>query len=742
MTGRSTGPRPLHVAHGRRAATLAALCTALAACSGGGGSSSPAPAPPSPPLSTAALTCTGTEGAGWCWQRPQPSGARHRSLRFADAQLGWMVMEMGRLLLTTDGGATWRLQELGTRSDLADAVYLDARRGWAAEVFDRSFFTRFTTRLWATADGGQTWQRTADVPMEAVGSLRAFPPQTLVAIGLGNARFGVGATAVSEDGGLTWRVVRELDNVRSPLLTEGGVFVLPGLGRSTDFGRTWAAMPADAALSPTGGLDGTRLWGLLRTSGDATTPATYDLTRSDDQGLTWQRTPMTWESPGVGWTFEPWALYADGQGWGLAFLPGTPDLVTPASFRVLRTDDGGSRWRLGGMPDGFDGNTIGGLVGFDGQVALLLQQGTAFRTTDGGATWRPAALPAGYASASSIRRDAAGGWSMVANVATLLRSVDRGATWAPMPRALPLDAAVAALWFGDAQRGRAWLSDGRALDSADGGNTWTPRGSAPVLAGVAPGSLELQGGEAWLIDGQGVLQRSADAGVTWAPLQPRAADAATTVRVVWAQRVDARTGLAVVERCKRAVGPRDCGNELAVTADGGATWALRWQGGVNDGQQVTFVDALRGARMDLGGHPWWTTDGGATWQAATGAGDVLCFKPRRGPAGSLWCAGGGSAQLLRSLDAGRTWSVIQLPVADPEQPVRTVDVTWADDRTGYVLAARDVYVTRDGGATWQQQPAPVSGLRTVHALDAERAWIGGDQGVVLATANGGRSSRP
>ena len=197
---------------------------ALAACSGGGGSSSPAPAPPSPPLSTAALTCTGTEGAGWCWQRPQPSGARHRSLRFADAQLGWMVMEMGRLLLTTDGGATWRLQELGTRSDLADAVYLDARRGWAAEVFDRSFFTRFTTRLWATADGGQTWQRTADVPMEAVGSLRAFPPQTLVAIGLGNARFGVGATAVSDDGGQSWRVVRELDNVRSPLLTEGGVF--------------------------------------------------------------------------------------------------------------------------------------------------------------------------------------------------------------------------------------------------------------------------------------------------------------------------------------------------------------------------------------------------------------------------------------------------------------------------------------------------------------------------------------
>ena len=133
----------------------------------------------------------------------------------------------------------------------------------------------------------------------------------------------------------------------------------------------------------------------------------------------------------------------------------------------------------------------------------------------------------------------------------------------------------------------------------------------------------------------------------------------------------------------------------------------------SDLQQVTFVDALRGARMDLGGHPWWTIDGGATWQAATGAGDVLCFKPRRGPAGSLWCAGGGSAQLLRSLDAGRTWSVIELPVADPEQPVRTVDVAWADDRTGYVVASRDVYVTRDGGATWQQQPAPVSGLRTV-----------------------------
>lgn len=741
MTCRSTGPRSLQPVPGRRAAILAALCAALAACSGGGGSSSPAPVPPPPPLSTAGLACTGAEGAGWCWQRPLPSGARHRALRFADARIGWMVLETGRLLQTTDGGATWRLQEVGTRSDLADAVYLDARRGWATEVFDRPFFKRFTTRLWATADGGQTWQRSADVPMEAVGSLRAFPPQTLVAFGLGNARFGVGATAVSEDGGQSWRVVRELDNVRSPLLTEGGVFVVPGLGRSTDHGRTWVPLPADAALSPAAALDGARLWGLLRTGGDADTPATYDLTRSDDQGLTWQRTPMTWESPGVGWTFEPWALFADGQGFGLAFLPGSPDLLTPASFRVLRTDDGGSRWRLMGMPDGFDGNTIGGLAAYDGQVALLLQQGTAFRTADGGATWRPAALPAGYASASSIRRDAAGGWSMVANGATLLRSVDRGATWAPMPRALPLDAPVAALWFSDAQRGRAWLSDGRAFDSADGGNTWTPRGGTPVLAGVQPGSLQVQAGEAWLVDGGGILQRTADAGISWAPLQPRAADAATTVRVAWTQRRDARNGLAVVSRCPRGGDPTQCRNELAVTGDGGATWSLSWEGGINDGQQVVFIDAVRGTRIDLGGRPWWTADGGLTWQAAAGAGDARCAVPRRGPADSLWCASG-STQLLRSLDAGRTWSVIELPVADPEQPVRTADMAWPDDRTGYVVAARDVYVTRDGGATWQQQPAPASGLRIVHALDADRAWIGGEQGVVLATVTGGRAVRP
>lgn len=738
MTRRSTGPRPLQPVPGRRAAMLAALCAALAACSGGGGPSSPAPAPPPPPLPTAGLACTGADGAGWCWQRPLPSGARHRALRFADARLGWVVLEMGRLLQTTDGGANWQLQDTGTRSDLADAVFLDPRRGWAVEVFDRSFDVRATTRVWTTSDGGQSWPRVTDVPMEAVSTLRAFPPQTLVASGVRNARFRVWATAVSEDGGQSWRRVPELEGgVPAPLLTDGGVFVVPGVGRSTDFGRTWTPLSPNAALSPTRTSTGPLLWGLLRTGGDATTPATYDLTRSDDQGLTWRRAPMNWESPGEGWTFEPWALFADGQGFGLAFLPGTPDLVTPASFRVLRTDDGGSRWRLVGMPDGFDGNTIGGLAAYDGQAALLLQQGTAFRTADGGTTWQPAALPAGHASAGPVQRDAAGGWSLLANNAALLRSVDRGASWAPMPRALPLDAPVAALWFSDAQRGRAWLADGRALDSTDGGNTWAPRGSAPTLSGVQPGSLELQGGEGWLIDGNGVLQRSADAGATWTPLQPRAADAATSVRVVWAQRVDARSGLAVVERCKRAAVPRDCGNELAVTADAGATWVLRWQGGVDDGQQVTFVDPLRGARMDIGGRPWWTADGGVSWQASAGAGGVSCYRPRRGLGGSLWCTGGGP-QLLRSEDGGRNWSVTELTAPDPERLLRTVDIAWADDRTGYVVTSRDVYVTRDGGATWQQQPAPVSGLRTLFVLDADRTWIGGDQGVVLTTVTGGR----
>jgi photosystem II stability/assembly factor-like uncharacterized protein len=51
-----------------------------------------------------------------------------------------------------------------------------------------------------------------------------------------------------------------------------------------------------------------------------------------------------------------------------------------------------------------------------------------------------------------------------------------------------------------------------------------------------------------------------------------------------------------------------------------------------------------------------------------------------------------------------------------------------------------IVVSDDAGATWRQVPAPVSSdLLTVRFVDASHGWIGGHDGVVLATGDGGDS---
>lgn len=126
--------------------------------------------------------------------------ARLEHVSFADAGHGWVTgtsfsedysETTGSVLLATvDGGATWRLQDPGTKALVTDVSCVDAAHCWlAGTTIDAGGGTPTGGVIMATADGGATWRQqyaTAEAGLSALdfvdvthGWLLAYPDSVL-----------------------------------------------------------------------------------------------------------------------------------------------------------------------------------------------------------------------------------------------------------------------------------------------------------------------------------------------------------------------------------------------------------------------------------------------------------------------------------------------------------------------------------------------------------------------------------
>lgn len=220
--------------------------------------------------------------------------------------------------------------------------------------------------------------------------------------------------------------------------------------------------------------------------------------------------------------------------------------------------------------------------------------------------------------------------------------------------------------------------------------------------------------------------------------------------------------------------------DLFATTDGGASWTKVASRPGTFIRALGFVDARTGFIGNVGDYypgvtdtvPLYRTDdGGRTWTpvdlgGATVPGicaiDVLkterIYQGKLQPRVVITAGGrvGGPANLIRSVDGGRTWRVIDMGA----HTGMILDVRFLDEQTGFVAASSGrevkttnalILMTRDGGATWRvvyQGKRPMEliwklsfptdrvGYGTVQSYDQANAAK-----LVVKTTDGGRTWR-
>jgi hypothetical protein len=97
--------------------------------------------------SSGRILATSDGGASWTTQT-SGTGAWLLGVAFADVDHGWAVGVSGTIVATSDGGATWRMQSSGLPEWLRGVAFADREHGWA--VGDGG-------TILATSDGGASW---------------------------------------------------------------------------------------------------------------------------------------------------------------------------------------------------------------------------------------------------------------------------------------------------------------------------------------------------------------------------------------------------------------------------------------------------------------------------------------------------------------------------------------------------------------------------------------------------------
>lgn len=256
---------------------------------------------------------------------------------------------------------------------------------------------------------------------------------------------------------------------------------------------------------------------------------------------------------------------------------------------------------------------------------------------------------------------------------------------------------------------------------------WTPAvsGVTARLRGVSTVSAEV----AWASGAQGTVLRTIDGGRSWTP---RAVTGASTLDFRDVDALSAEVAYVL------SIGPGEA-SRIYKTSDGGRTWTLQLANTDSnvfldamafrdEAHGVAFSDSVDGRFV-----VFTTADGGRAWTrvppdrlppalpgegAFAASGSNVALDGRT----AIWI-GTTAGRVLGSKDDGRTWRVVQTPVATG-QATGIFSIAFKDARHGVVVggtytderaAVDNIAVTADGGASWTRPARGLSGFRSAVA---------------------------
>lgn len=278
-----------------------------------------------------------TKDGGISWKKISgETVGRFEGISFIDSKRGWSVNEQGLVWRTEDGGDKW--MAMGNLKSVdpefhnpIQIMFADDLHGWILETFS----------IWCTEDGGVRWVRC--FPMKDTGKNRGQPVRgTFINAMTGWVSATDGEIYSTVDGGRSWQVqaVADTTSFKDVYFIDERIGWLCG----------W----------PQGGIyqteDGGRSWNQLLTQNSANNVGINSiqfLNKSD------------------GW--------AVGQMWPARIAEQPPQGI------VLHSTDGGQNWQpvqVGGTESLFDRVHFADL-----QHGWIFGRDNVYRTSDGGKTW-------------------------------------------------------------------------------------------------------------------------------------------------------------------------------------------------------------------------------------------------------------------------------------------------------------------------------------------------------------------
>lgn len=447
-----------------------------------------------------------------------------------------------------------------------------------------------------------------------------------------------------------------------------------GVHMSTNYGETWdqvSQLPSRQWVSAAVTADGSNM---------AVSAWAGEVFTSSDGGATWvERTAV------------------DSRYWqGLAYSADGSTLVSAAAWDYIYISKdqgytwtqvsatGSGTWRSVWVSD--DGNKI--IAGNDG--------GYIYTSNDSGATWTSHASP-GVKAWRSVSMSSDGGVLAAAGDNTVYVSTDGGNNWVQQT-SLGSKQWYAVSVSGDGSKIAAVINGydmNQYIHTTDNsGATWTVHSSSGSRSWMAV-NYSSDGSRIFATTSFGDIYTSSDDGVTWNQ------KAALSPKVPWQSVASSADGMNLAV----AVWP----GYISTSSDGGQTWVQRQSAGWRswysiassaDGSQLV---AITNSSFYI------STDYGATWESRTLSPNPSFASVASSADGTKLIVGGYVGPVYMSSDSGDTWTTLTdfdsddkglwygVAVSADGSTIVAVDSYGSDYSGGYV------HVSRDGGQTWTQQ---------------------------------------